>query len=226
MSEPTPSVPVVRLPSRRVVAGVVLLLAGLLAAGGTFGSIYNLTVLVSLGLSSFDHTFAVTSWTTEFPSYGLPFGETSRANYFGVPVIVAAVLAIYAANLLLRGRDPLHRLVRIRLFAVAATALIAGYIWFAVTNLIDSIDTNAGSTTFTYGPGPGMWLLIAAGLVGALGCVLLLGLVPGAAAAQLPPADEAIVYQVDVDTPPMGFEVPVNLPPTDTYQPPEKPEQR
>jgi hypothetical protein len=104
--------------------------------------------------------------------------------------------------------------------------MIAGYIWFAVTNLIDSMGTNVGST-FTFAAGAGMWLLVAAALLGALGSVLLLGLMPEAPMASTPqPAeDEAIVYQVDVDTPPMGFEVPVDLPPTDTYQPPARPEQ-
>ncbi|EWM14986.1 hypothetical protein [Kutzneria sp. 744] len=226
MSEPTPSVPVVRLPTRRVVAGVVLLLAGLLAIGGTFASLFDLNVTVSLGLSSFDHTFAVTSWITNYPTYGLPFGETSRTNYFGVPIIVAGVLAIVAANQLLRGRDLARRLTRVRMFAVAATAMIAGYIWLAVTNLVDSIDTNSGATTFNYSAGAGLWLLVAAALVGALGSVLLLGLTPDAGPVPVatPPVDEAIAYQVDVDTPPMGFEVPVNLPPTDTYQPPAKPD--
>jgi hypothetical protein len=226
MSEPTPSVPVVRLPSRRVVAGVVLLLAGLLAIGGTFADLYDLNVLMNLGLTSFQHSFTVTSWVTHYPTVGLPFGEGSRTNYFGVPVVIAGALALYAANLLLRGRPPL-RLTTVRLAAAAATAMIAGYIWFAVTNLIDSIGTNAGpGSTFTFAAGTGMWLLVVAALVGALASVLLPGLVPEASTAVPPPAaDEAIVYQVDVDTPPMGFEVPVNLPPTDTYQPPAKPEQ-
>ena len=224
MSEPTPSVPVVRLPSRRVVAGVVLLLAGLLAIGGTFADLYDLNVLVNLGLTSFQHSFTVTSWVTHYPTVGLPFGEGSRTNYFGVPVVIAGALALYAANLLLRGRDPLRRLTTVRLAAAAATAMIAGYIWFAVTNLIDSMDTNAGST-FTFVAGTGTWLLVAAALVGALGSVLLLGLAPESSLAPVPAEDEAIVYQVDLDTPPMGFEVPVNLPPTDTYQPPAKPEQ-
>jgi hypothetical protein len=228
MSEPTPSVPVVRLPSRRVVAGVVLLLAGLLAIGGTFASLYDLNVTVSLGLTSFNHDFAVTSWVTHYPTAGLPFGEDSRANYFGVPVVIAGALAVYAANLLLRGRDPLQRLTTVRLTAAAATAMIAGYIWFAITNLIDSMDTNAGpASAFTFTAGPGMWLLVAAALIGALGSVLLLGLMPAAplATAPLSAEDEAIVYQIDVDTPPMGFEVPVDLPPTDTYRPPAKPEE-
>ncbi|MFC0546246.1 hypothetical protein [Kutzneria chonburiensis] len=226
MSEPTPSVPVVRLPSRRLVAGVVLLLAGLLGIGGTFADLYELNVSVNLGLTSFEHSFTVTSWVTNYPTTGLPFGEGSRTNYFGVPVIIAGALALYTANLLLRGRNPLQRLTTIRLAAAAATAMIAGYVWFAVTNLIDSMGTNAGST-FTFAAGTGMWLLVAAALTGALGSVLLLGLMPEAplAVTQQPAADEAIVYQVDVDTPPMGFEVPVDLPPTDTYQPPAKPEQ-
>jgi hypothetical protein len=228
MSEPTPSVPVVRLPSRRVVAGLVLLLAGLLAIGGTFADLYDLNVAVNLGLTSFQHSFTVTSWVTHYPSAGLPFGDDSRTNYFGVPVIIAGALALYAANLLLRGQNPPQRLTTIRLTAAAATAMIAGYVWFAVTNLIDSIGTNAGSTfTFTFAAGAGMWLLVAAALIGALGSVLLLGLMPAApmAMAPLSTEQEAIVYQVDVDTPPMGFEVPVDLPPTDTYQPPAKPEQ-
>src|SRR3954469_17696542 len=108
MSEPTPSVPVVRLPSRRVVAGVVLLLAGLLAIGGTFADLYDLNVLMNLGLTSFQHSFTVTSWVTHYPTVGLPFGEGSRTNYFGVPVVIAGALALYAANLLLRGRPPLR----------------------------------------------------------------------------------------------------------------------
>jgi hypothetical protein len=53
--------------------------------------------------------------------------------------------------------------------------------------------------------------------------VLLLGLKPEGTPASAAPPDEVIVYQVDTDTPPMGFEVPVDLPPTDTYKPPEKP---
>jgi hypothetical protein len=226
MSEPTPSVPVVRLPSRRVVAGVVLALAGLLAIGGTFADLYDLNVSVNLGLTSFEHSFTVSSWVTNYPTAGLPFGEGSRTNYFGVPAVIAGALALYAANLLLRGRNPLQRLTTVRLTAAAATAMIAGYIWFAVTNLIDSMGTNVGST-FTFAAGAGMWLLVAAALLGALGSVLLLGLMPEAPMASTPqPAEnEAIVYQVDVDTPPMGFEVPVDLPPTDTYQPPARPEQ-
>jgi len=170
MSEPSPSVPVVRLPSRRSTAGVVLLLAGLLAIGGTFADLYAMNVMVNLGLTSFEHSFRVTSWVTEYPTAGLPFGDGSRANYFGVPVVIAGALALYAANLLLRGRDPLRRLTTVRLAAVAATAMIAGYVWFAVTNLIDSIGTNAGSA-LTLTAGPGMWLLVAAALIRRLGRV-------------------------------------------------------
>ena len=226
MSEPTASVPVVRLPSRRLVAGVVLLLAGLLAVAGTFGSLYTYTATLPLGLSQYTHTFVVTSWTSDYPSFGVPFSASTRSNYFGLPVIVAGVLAVYAADLLVRRRASSSReLVRVRLFAIAATGLVAGYIWLAVANLIDSIASVGDSSTYTFNTGTGMWLLIAAALLGALGSVLMLGLAPEAAPAPLTAEEEeVVVYQVDVDTPPLGFEVPVNLPPTDTYQPPEKPQ--
>lgn len=227
MSEPTPSVPVVRLPSRRVVAGVVLLLAGLLAIGGTFAALYSFTVVFPLGLSQFSHTFVVTSWISDYPTYQLPFGASSRSNYFGVPALVAGALALYGADLLLRRRAAApHQVTQVRLFAIAATGLVAGYIWYAVTNLVDSIDSAGGSSGYTFDTGAGTWLLIAASLLGALSFVLMLGLAPAAAPAPAPVTaanEEVVVYQVDVDTPPMGFEVPVNLPPTDTYQPPEKP---
>jgi len=226
MSEPTPSVPVVRLPSRRMVAGVVLLLAGLLAIGGTFAALYTFTVAFPLGLSQFSHTFVVTSWISDYPTYGLPFGATSRTNYFGVPALVAGALALYGADLLLRRRAAAPRQVaQVRLFAVAATGLVAGYVWFGVTNLVDSIASSAGASAYTFDTGAGMWLFIAAALLGALSFVLMLGLVPEGAPAPATAVDEeVVVYQVDLDTPPMGFEVPVNLPPTDTYQPPEKPQ--
>jgi hypothetical protein len=223
MSEPPPSVPVVRLPSRRIVAGVVLLAAGLLAIGGTFGSLFDLSMSFSFGLTSVGHTFTTTSWTTEYPTLGVPFGTASRSNYFGLPAVVASALALYGADALLRGRGRPLNLVRVRLFAVAACALLAGFIWFAATNLLDSISVNADADGFGYTTGAGMWILIAACLVAALGSVLLLGLKPEGSPAPAAPADEVIVYQVDVDTPPMGFEVPVDLPPTDTYNPPEKP---
>jgi hypothetical protein len=226
MSEATPSVPVVRLPSRRTVAGVVLLLGGLLAIGGTFATMYAYTVAFPLGLSQFSHTFVVTSWISDYPTYGLPFGATSRTNYFGVPALLAGALAIYAADLLLRRRASSARLVvRARLVAMAATGLLAGFAWLAVTNLADSIASAAGNSSYTFSTGPGLWLLIAAALLGALGSVLLLGLTPAADPAPMTAAEEeVVVYQVDVDTPPMGFEVPVDLPPADTYQPPEKPQ--
>ena len=227
MSEPTPSVPVVRLPSRRLVAGVVLALAGLLAIGGTFVAMYTYTVSLPLGLSTFQHTYVVTSWTSEYVSYGVPFGSTSHTNYFGVPALVAGALVLYAADLLLRRRAATPRsLARVRLFAVAATGLLAGFAWLAVTNLLDSIASVGPNSSYVFNTGAGMWLFIAAGLLGALSYVLLLGLAPEAAPAPATaaPEEEVVIYQVDVDTPPMGFEVPVNLPPADTYQPPEKPQ--
>jgi hypothetical protein len=229
MSEPTPSVPVVQLPSRRMVAGVVLLLAGLLAIGGTFAALYSFTVSIPLGLSRFSHTFVVTSWVSDYPTYGLgfSFSSSSRANYFGVPALVAGALALYGADLLLRRRDATPRqLTQVRLFAIAAASLVAGYVWFGVTNLVDSIASSAAVGSYTFDTGAGMWLLIAAALLGALSFVLMLGLTPAAAPAPVATTaeEEVVVYQVDVDTPPMGFEVPVNLPPTDTYQPPEKPQ--
>jgi len=229
MSEPTPSVPMVRLPSRRMVAGVVLLLAGLLAIGGTFAALYSFTVAFPLGgLSQLSRTFVVTSWTSDYPTYGLPIGTTSRTNFFGVPALVAGALALYGADLLLRRRTAAPRQVtQVRLFAVAATGLVAGYVWFGVTNLVDSIASSADTGAYTFDTGAGMWLLIAAALLGALSFVLMLGLVPEAASAPAPATavdEQVVVYQVDMDTPPLGFEVPVNLPPTDTYQPPEKPQ--
>jgi hypothetical protein len=228
MSEPTPSVPVVQLPSRRVVAGVVLLLAGLLAIGGTFAALYSFTVSIPLGLSRFSHTFVVTSWVSDYPTtYGLGFSFTSssRTNYFGVPALVAGAIALYGADLLLRRRDATPRqLTQARLFAIAAASLVAGYVWFGVTNLIDSIASSAAVSSYTFDTGAGIWLLIAAALLGALSFVLMLGLTPEAVPVATTAEEEVVVYQVDVDTPPMGFEVPVNLPPTDTYQPPEKPQ--
>lgn len=225
MSEPTPSVPVVRLPSRQVVAGVVLVLVGLMAIGGTFAAMYTYTVALPLGLSRVQHTYVVTSWTSEYLTYGLPFGSTSRTNYFGVPTLIAGVLSFYAADLLLRRRAALLRAVtRARLCAVAATGVLAGFAWLAFTNLLDSIASAGDNSSYTFTTGTGLWLFIAATLLGAFGSVLLLGLTPEAAPAPMSAEEEeVVVYQVDVDTPPMGFEVPVNLPPTDTYQPPEKP---
>ncbi|MFI9388237.1 hypothetical protein [Kutzneria sp. NPDC052558] len=227
MSEPTPSVPVVRLPSRRTVAGVVLLLTGLLAIGGTFAAIYTITMAFPLGLTPLTRTFVVTSWVSDYPTYGSVFGPTSHTNYFGVPALVAGALALYGADLLLRRRAVAPRQVaQVRLFAVAATGLIAGYAWLSATNLLDTIASSGDSSVFSFTPGAGLWLFVAAALLGALSFVLMLGLEPEAPGPVPATAveEEVVVYQVDVDTPPMGFEVPVNLPPTDTYQPPEKPQ--
>jgi hypothetical protein len=221
MSEPTPSVPVVRLPSRRVVAGVALALAGLLAVGGTFAAMYTYAVTLPLGLATVQHTFVVTSWTSEFLATGVPFGESSHTNYFGVPAVVAGGLALYAADLLLRRRATTPAaLLRVRLFAVAATGVLAGFLWLAYTNLLDSIASVGDNSAYTFTVGTGLWLFFGATLFGVLGSVLLVGVAPEPAPAAA--EDEVVVYQVDVDTPPMGFEVPVNLPPADTYQPPEK----
>ena len=191
-------------------AGAALVIAAVLAVGGTFASLSDY-VLVFHGLppGRVPPVFSTTSWLTQYPVAGQQTLTTgTHDNYMGVPVVIAAALLLYAASVVLRGQPVVGRA---RILAAAAVGAVAGYVWLSVAATINNTAQLPPGAFFEFRLGTGVWVLIAAALVGALGAVLMIGLT-------LPPQldePELLVYEMEMDTPPLGFPVPVELPSTE-----------
>ncbi|QUQ62405.1 hypothetical protein [Kutzneria sp. CA-103260] len=191
---------------------MTLLVAGVLAVGSTFANLYIFIVHTSLSGGSPSRVFATTGWVSSYPSAAgtFPTAVLSRSNYYGVPVVVAGLLALFAANTLLRSRVVVEpQLLRTRLAAVAMTGLIVGFAWLVVASFTDEIEQYSGNQFVEITAGTGIWILAAAAIVGTLGCVLLFGV-----HADLEPDEpEVLVYEMEMDTPPIGFPALVELAP-------------
>lgn len=149
---------------------LLLVAAGGLAAGGSFGTLEE----------EFERAGAETL-TLTYTSWQLVQGGSVteslyfHAPHFGIPLVVAGGLAILAGVLLSLDLVPL-----VRSLAIGAAGLLVGAVW--TVGLVVSADVDAVTSgpnlTVSWVIGAGFWLVLAAGVLSlAGGVIMLVGLV-------------------------------------------------
>jgi hypothetical protein len=164
-----------------MIAAALLVVAAALAVGGSFGafSIYRFESQSDVVSSS---TTTTTGWGDfeEPPSEGAP---AAAEILHGIPLVVAAVLALVAAVLLLmsarRPDDPAPG----RLLGTGAAGLLVGVvavIWLELITFTRNVAANAAASgpdsefRSTYEIGVGGYLILVGGLAALVAAVLLL----------------------------------------------------
>jgi hypothetical protein len=153
----------------RLVTTALLVVAGGLAIGGTFGLLERQAQTSGGSKLSLDYT----SWkVTE--SSGVPQTLFFHAPHFGIPLVVAGLLALLGGLLLVLGKGRLAELARPA--AIAGAALLVGVVWsmgMTVSSDLDSAHDEA-DLHYTVTGGIGLWLLLAAGVLAAAGGIMAL----------------------------------------------------
>ena len=195
--------------SRRLLGAVLLVVAGVVAAVGTFLPLYAEDSEYVAGPPQ----VTVTSWKYVFSNLpeGMEFAEVQSPQY-GVPIVVAAVLLAVAAALVFL---PETQRLAARYLAVGGTGLLAGSVWAAgsvVAAMVGNAEQRAAADSAADGyvvrVGEGTALLGASVAVAVVGVVLLHARRPE------PRPEGPAVYRVDgvedgddTDTPPFGIPV-------------------
>ncbi|NUT52993.1 MAG: hypothetical protein HOV94_37750 [Saccharothrix sp.] len=192
--------------SRRLLGAVLLVVAGVAAAVGTF---------LPLSWEGSDYRGAsprvvTTSWRVFFENMpAITDFDAPRSPQYGVPIVVSAVLLGVAAALVFLPEA--QRLVA-RYLAVAGTGLLAGSVW-ATGSAVAAVMANRppeGAGDYALEVGEGIVVLGASVLVAVVGVVLM------HAERAAPRPEGPVVYRVDddvaggddTDTPPFGIPVP------------------
>jgi hypothetical protein len=166
----------------RFYGGGAWIIVAALAVGGTFAPLFA----IRTGRDNVE----VTAWGAASDA-GIDFFPD-----FGIPVVVGAVLAVIAAVLALTSAR-LHPasapVLGARLLGTGATGVVIGTTanLYLLTELFENANPGRNNSVAS---GLGMWLLIAASVVGIVGTVLMLVPKPGR-------------YDPDPETPPMGIPV-------------------
>lgn len=149
---------------------LLLALAGGLAVGGSFGTLAE----------EFERAGAATltlTYTTWRLTQGGSFTQSLyfHAPHFGIPLVVAGVLAVAAGVLLALDPGPV-----IRPLAVGAAGLLVGTVWtvgMVVSADLDAV-TSGSNLRVTWSVGAGFWLVLTGGVLAlAGGTTVLIGLV-------------------------------------------------
>jgi hypothetical protein len=151
---------------RRRLPALLLVAAGGLAVGGSFGTLEE----------EFERAGAATL-TLTYTSWRLVQGGNVteslyfHAPHFGIPLVVAGTLALLAGVLLAMDVDPV-----VRPLAVGAAGLLVGTVW--TVGLVVSADVDAVTSgpnlTLRWVIGAGFWLVLAAGVLALAGAGVLL----------------------------------------------------
>jgi hypothetical protein len=159
----------------RLAAALLLLTAGGLAIGGSFGK------LAAEYERAGDATLVLT-----YTSWRIIQGGTYRnaiyfhAPHFGIPLVSAGVLTIATGVALALGRGRPRAVAGPA--ALAAAGLLVGTVW--TVGIVMSANVHAVTATanvqLTWTTGIGLWLVLASGVAGLAGgiCTLLVGIRP------------------------------------------------
>jgi hypothetical protein len=152
-----------------VLSAILLVVAGGLAIGGSFGKLEEETERAG----DQNLTLTYTSWRLK---QGGNFTDTIyfHAPHFGIPLVAAGALTVLGGLLLMLGRGRLGTLARP--IAVTSAGLLVGTVW--TVGLVVSADLDAVTRNqdfeLDWTSGIGFWLLVGAGGAAALGGVVAL----------------------------------------------------
>lgn len=151
------------------VATILLVVAGGLAIGGSFGKLEE----ESERAGSETLTLTYTSWhLTQGGTY--PMRIYFHAPHFGIPLVITGVLTIATGLMLAFGRGVLARLAKPA--AVASAGLLVGTVW--TVGLVVSADldavTHSEDFDLTWTSGVGFWVLLTSGIAGVVGGLITL----------------------------------------------------
>jgi hypothetical protein len=163
-------------PPLRAASALLLVIAGGLAIGGSFGTLdaeYERAGHQTLVLT-------YTSWRLrQGGTYSAPI--SFHAPHFGIPLVVAGGLALAAGVLVVVSGGRFDAVLRPAATAVAG--LLVGTVWTVGLVVSADLDAAGGGPGFrsTWTSGAGFWLVSAAGLVALVGgaCVLFAGWLAG-----------------------------------------------
>ncbi|HEX5407333.1 MAG TPA: hypothetical protein VFX16_34100 [Pseudonocardiaceae bacterium] len=147
-------------------AALLLVAAGVLAVGGSFGTLE--AEAERAGTSTLTLTY--TSWRlTQGGTYTTPI--YFHAPHFGIPLVAAGALTIVGGLLLALVGSSLARPI-----ALVTTGMLVGTVW--TVGLVVSADldavTSSASFELTWTTGIGFWLVLAGGIVAAAGGIVVL----------------------------------------------------
>jgi hypothetical protein len=149
-----------------VAATMLLAVAGGLAVGGSFGLLEK----ESERAGTQTLTLSYTSWRL-VQGGNYPTKIYFHAPHFGIPLVATGVLVVIGGLLLMAGR------LRIAApLAATAAGMLVGTVWamcMVVSADLDAVDRTAGFE-LTWTSGIGFWLVLAAGIVAAIGGILAL----------------------------------------------------
>ncbi len=163
------STPVRVPPVSPLVTALLLVLAGGLAIGGSFGTLDE--EAEQAGAATI--TLSYTSWRL---AQGGTYDEPVyfHAPHFGIPLLVAGLLVIAGGLLLVTGRGRLAAVARP--LALASAGLLVGAVWTVGLVVSADLDAVARGENFelTWSTGSGFWLILAGGVAAAAGGLLVL----------------------------------------------------
>jgi NADH:ubiquinone oxidoreductase subunit 6 (subunit J) len=143
-------------------SGALLILAALLAIGGSFVTLDKSVESVSGDKGGVVYSTVAKAWSYTSTNIGQP--SQTVTQLYGIPLLIGSLLAIATAVLLLAGAS--RRLPLTRTLGVASAVLLFGTTLTVATSAVNDTqwDTEARSTTL----GPGFYLIT-------LACLLTLG---------------------------------------------------
>jgi hypothetical protein len=151
-----------RPPLLTAASALLLVAAGGLAIGGSFGGLATETERAG-GRTL---TLTYTSWRLiQGGTFGTPI--YFHAPRFGIPLVVAGTVTAAAGGLLASGRWARP----VRLGAGAAAGVLVGTVWtvgLVVSADLDAVTSGPGYSV-TWQSGAGLWLVVAAGAAALLG---------------------------------------------------------
>jgi hypothetical protein len=209
----------------RLATTVLLVIAGGLAIGGTFGLLERETQKTD------DNQVLTLSYTSWKLTKGGTFDATIyfHAPHFGIPLAVAGAFTLAGGLLLMFGRGRLADLARP--VSLASAGLLVGTVW--TMGMVTSADLSAThheeGFDLAWDPGIGLWLLLAAGVFAVVGGLMTLFLVgPTGRTARVEPATPrfgipSLAGQAPQGPQPFGQYKPAPLP--EGQHPPQGPTQ-
>lgn len=171
-----------KIPGRDIAAGIALIVAAGLTAGGSFPNLdHAVDHEVNNGQpGAVDNIVDTGAWYFHGDTPGHPEFSYHLLQFFGVGLAVGGLLALVAGVLLVFGLG--RRLSRLSTWGAVAAAALFGAVITTLMSVVDDIQADnyaPGGSQFVAGshvttPELGFWLLLGAGVVAIVAVVLLL----------------------------------------------------